>query len=113
MSTHQVGSRENKSESSTLEASEESRHCMSVSHVLAQPNIESWNFADLAPGGMVSGDIECSKAQKLVLPFATSNDKVDVISKKLREGCVIDKCGGCKVKANVMWEILEDAMNET
>jgi len=49
----------------------------------------------------------------MVLPFATSNDKVEAISKKLKDGCVIDqKCGGCKVKANVMWEILEDAMNE-
>lgn len=48
----------------------------------------------------------------MVMPFATSNDKVEAMSQRLREGCVIDqKCGGCKVKTNVMWEVLEDAMN--
>ena len=86
---------------------------MSVSHILSQPNNELQEPSDLASGGIISGDVECSRAQKMVLPFATSNDKVEAISKKLKDGCVIDqKCGGCKVKANVMWEILEDAMNE-
>jgi hypothetical protein len=61
---------------------------------------------------MVSGDVECSRAQNMVLPLATTNDKMDATSEKLKEGCVTDKCGGCRVKAKVMWEILEDAMNE-
>jgi hypothetical protein len=61
---------------------------------------------------VVNGNVECSLAQKMVLPFATTDDKVDAISKKLKEGCVIGKCGGCSVKANVMWEILNDAMND-
>lgn len=86
---------------------------MSVSHVLTKPNIESWNSIDAEPCGTATGDVECSSAYKMVMPFATSNDKVEVISQKLKEGCVIDKKrGGCKVKANVMWEILENAMNE-
>ena len=62
---------------------------------------------------MISGDVECSKAYNMVMPFATSNDKVEAISQKLKDGCVVDKkCGGCKVKANVMWEVLEIAMDE-
>jgi hypothetical protein len=61
---------------------------------------------------MESGDVECSRAQQMVLPFATNADKVEIISKKLKQGCVANKSGGCKVKAEVMWAILEDAMDE-
>lgn len=110
--THQVASLLNKSHSSTSEISNESRPCLSVPHILAQPNIESPEDADLAPGEVGSGDVECSRAQKMVLPFAITNNKVDAISEKLKEGCVSDKRGGCKVKAEVMWEILDDVMNE-
>ncbi|KIW94172.1 uncharacterized protein Z519_05488 [Cladophialophora bantiana CBS 173.52] len=112
-STLDVQGLRNKSPSSTLETFDSRRPCTSVPHILAQPSVESQGVTDLTPAGTANGDIECSMAQKLVLPFATTNDKVDAISMKLKEGCVIDQCGGCRVKAKVMWEILEDAMNET
>jgi len=83
-----------------------------VPHILIQSNRETDEFSELASGGTVNGNIECSLAQKMVLPFATTDDKVDEISDKLQEGCVIGRGGGCAVKASVMWEILEGAMNE-
>ena len=65
------------------------------------------------PGARACEDVECARAYNMVMPFATSNDKVEAISQKLKDGCVVDKkCGGCKVKANVMWEVLEIAMEE-
>ena len=85
---------------------------MSVPHILTQPNIESQGIDDLTPSGTMNGNVECLRAQKLVLPFATTDEKVHAISMKLKEGCVIGKSGGCSVKANVMWEILDDAMKE-
>jgi hypothetical protein len=95
---------------SAANMSEENPPCMTISHILSQPNIES---GKLEAGEITSDDVECSRAHQMVMPFATSNYKMETISLKLKEGCVIDKkCGGCKVKANVMWEILESAMNE-
>lgn len=83
---------------------------MTISHILSQPNIISEKPED---GESTNGDVECSKAYQMVMPFATSNLKMEALSQKLKEGCVVDKkCGGCKVKANVMWEILDNAMNE-
>ncbi|WEW55080.1 hypothetical protein PRK78_000508 [Emydomyces testavorans] len=112
ISSLELGSLHHESPSSASETPHGSRPCMSVPHILNQPNTESQGVSDLVPGGMVNGDIECSRAQRLILPFATTSDKVDAISTKLKEGCVSDGCGGCKVKANVMWEALDEAMKE-
>lgn len=89
------------------------RLCKPVPHILTQLSIESQDVSDLTPGGTVNGNVECSLAQTMVLPFATTDNKVDTISEKLQEGCVISKGGGCAVKASVMWEILEDVLNDS
>jgi hypothetical protein len=95
---------------SAASMSEENAPCMAISHILSQPSIES---GKPEAGEVTDGDVECSRARQMVMPFATSNDKMETISLKLKQGCVIDeKRGGCKVKSNVMWEILENAMNE-
>ncbi|KIW13671.1 hypothetical protein PV08_08862 [Exophiala spinifera] len=109
-STCHVSSPLNKSDPSRMNVSEQSPRCMTISHVLGLPNIQSENPAD---GEIASGDVECTRAYQMVMPFATSTDKVDTISMKLKQGCVRDKKnGGCKVKADVMWEILESAMDD-
>jgi hypothetical protein len=85
---------------------------MNVSHILAQPTVDSWD-GDPEPCGSVDDGVECSRAFKMVMPFATSSDRVDAISQKLKDGCVLNKGGGgCKVKASVMWEVLDNAMSE-
>lgn len=49
----------------------------------------------------------------MVMPFATSHEQAEAMAKRLKMGCVADKKGGgCKVKADVMWEVLENAMSK-
>lgn len=40
-----------------------------------------------------SGGVECSKAHKMLMQFATTEEKLDVISQALERGCV-GKAGG-------------------
>jgi hypothetical protein len=108
--TQQASSKLDRSALSEPSVFEEARPCMAVSHILCQPSFETW---ESEAGGRPNGDVECSRAYQMVMPFATSNDKMEAISLKLKEGCSIDKeRGGCKVKANVMWEVLDNAMNQ-
>jgi hypothetical protein len=54
------------------------------------------------------GGIECSTAYKTLMQYATSQDKMDRITAALDYGCTPDGAGGCKVKSNVMWKILDE-----
>jgi hypothetical protein len=92
---------------------EDDRPCMSVDHILLQAGNGKGPMNDSARLVPDSGEIECLRAQELVLPFATTEEKAEALSKKLKSGCVKNKNGGCKVKASVLWEALEDGLSET
>lgn len=86
---------------------------MSVSHFLGAPNLETWPNDAAQPTGGPGDDVECSRAYQMVMPFASSHEKAEAMARKMKAGCVADKkTGGCKVKAKVMWEVLENAMGE-
>jgi len=63
----------------------------------------SVNNADRSVDG-----VECSAAYKLLIQYATSEEKMDHIAKALEEGCTPTQEGGCKVKKKVVWEVLDD-----
>lgn len=42
--------------------------------------------------------IECSQAYKLVVQFATTEERLDTISQALESGCTKSSNGGCKVR---------------
>jgi hypothetical protein len=42
--------------------------------------------------------MECSKAYKMLIQFATTEEKLDIISQALESGCKKGPKGGCKVQ---------------
>jgi hypothetical protein len=42
--------------------------------------------------------MECSQAYKLLIQFATTEEKLDTISQALESGCTKGSKGGCKVR---------------
>jgi hypothetical protein len=42
--------------------------------------------------------VECSNAHAMLMQFATTKEKLKVISQALEQGCVGKKGGGCKVR---------------
>lgn len=42
--------------------------------------------------------MECSKAYKMLIQFATTEEKLDTISQALESGCTRGSKGGCKVR---------------
>lgn len=65
-----------------------------------------------APGGnpddVESGGIECSKAHSMLMQFATTEEKLDVISQALEQGCVKRAGGGCKLRNEAIWKVIDD-----
>lgn len=54
------------------------------------------------------GGVECSAAHAMLMRFATSEDKLDVVSQALEYGCVSKSGGGCKVRNEVIWKAIDD-----
>ena len=54
------------------------------------------------------GGVECSTAHAMLMRFATSEDKLDVVSQALEYGCVGKSGGGCKVRNEVIWKAMND-----
>jgi hypothetical protein len=52
--------------------------------------------------------VECSTAHAMLMQFATSEDKLDVVSKALEYGCVGKSDGGCKVRNEVIWKAMDE-----
>jgi len=50
--------------------------------------------------------VECARAYKMMMPFAT-NEKEDDIARTLEENCTPMKGGGCKVKSDVLFSMLD------
>lgn len=54
--------------------------------------------------------VECGAAYKMLMQYATSEEKMDEIAQALDEGCTLSKGGGCKVRKSVVWKVLEGAV---
>jgi len=54
------------------------------------------------------GGVECSKAHAMLMRFAISEEKLDVVSQALQYGCVGKAGGGCKVRNEVIWKAIDD-----
>ena len=54
------------------------------------------------------GGVECSVAHAMLMRFATSEDKLDVVSQALEYGCIGKSGGGCKVRNEVLWKAIDD-----
>ncbi len=53
------------------------------------------------------GDVECGKAYEMLMRYATSEESMDYVSRKLEAGCTSTGQGGCAVKKKVIWEALD------
>ena len=54
------------------------------------------------------GGVECRKAYEMLIPYATSEEKMDYIARALESGCTLNGKGGCAVKSDVIWQALDD-----
>ncbi|KAH6704202.1 hypothetical protein BKA61DRAFT_184338 [Leptodontidium sp. MPI-SDFR-AT-0119] len=70
---------------------------------VTQLNIVGGNAGDQEIGG-----VECSKAHSMLMQFATTEEKLDVISQALEQGCVKNAGGGCKVRNEALWKAIDD-----
>lgn len=71
-----------------------------VSQILAASDIER---ADSTEGGL-----PCQSAYKLLMRYATSEEKMKALARSLEEGCVPNSGGGCKVKNETVSQALLD-----
>ncbi|EPE26799.1 hypothetical protein GLAREA_02713 [Glarea lozoyensis ATCC 20868] len=55
-----------------------------------------------------SGGVECSRAHAMLMQFATTEEKLDVVSEALEQGCVGKKGGGCKVLNEALWKAMDE-----
>jgi hypothetical protein len=58
-----------------------------------------------------NGGVECSKAHAMLMQFATTEEKLEVISQALERGCVGKKGGGCKVRNEAMWKAMDEIID--
>lgn len=72
-----------------------------VSTILAAT--ESEQTADSAEGGL-----PCESAYKLLMRYATSEEKMEALARSLEGGCVPNSDGGCKVKNETLSQTLLD-----
>jgi hypothetical protein len=70
---------------------------------VTQPIASGENINDQENGG-----VECSKAHAMLMQFATTEEKLEVISQALERGCVGKKGGGCKVRSEALWQAVDD-----
>jgi hypothetical protein len=56
----------------------------------------------------IKDGVECSKAYKMLIHYATSEEKMDDIAKALETGCTPMKGGGCKVKSSTILRTLDN-----
>lgn len=53
--------------------------------------------------------VECSKAYRMLMQFATTESKLNTISHALESGCIANEGsrGGCRVRNKAMWEAID------
>lgn len=74
---------------------------LDVSMILA--GAETEQKIDSAEGGL-----SCESAYKLLMRYATSDERIETLARSLEEGCVPDSGGGCKVKSETVSQALLD-----
>ena len=52
--------------------------------------------------------VECNTAYKMLMQYATTEEKMDKIAVALEKGCVPSATGGCKVKKSEVWAFLDE-----
>lgn len=67
---------------------------------------------DKPPEPNEPGGVQCSKAYKMLVQFATIDEKLETISHALENGYVKNSSGGCKVRNEVLWKALEDVQQD-
>lgn len=55
-----------------------------------------------------SDGVECSTAYKMLIQYATSDERMDKIAAALESGCTPSAAGRCKVKNSVVWRVLDE-----
>jgi hypothetical protein len=75
---------------------------------LTQISISSGESTD-ANGEDKPGDgVECSKAYRMLIQYATTEEKLETVALALEEGCVKSPGGGCKVPNDAMYKALDE-----
>ena len=60
-------------------------------------------------GDSAEGGLSCESAYKLLMRYATSDEKIEALARSLEEGCVPNSGGGCKVKNETLAQALLDS----
>lgn len=59
------------------------------------------------PEDCSSDGVECFTAYKMLMHYATSEEKMESIATALESGCTPSATGGCKVRNSVVWKVLD------
>jgi hypothetical protein len=51
--------------------------------------------------------VECSKAYKMLISYANTDERLDAVARVLEEECVGNKDGGCWVKNTTVYHALD------
>jgi hypothetical protein len=86
--------------------------CKLVTHLTANPGADMTQLQVTESeheGNGENGGVQCAKAYKLLIRYATTEEKLDYISQALEDGCVPNEGpeGGCKVKNSAIWAALD------
>jgi hypothetical protein len=54
------------------------------------------------------GGLSCESAYRLLMRYATSDEKIEALAQSLEKGCVPNSGGGCKVKNETVSQALLD-----
>ena len=105
--------------SSSLESVSNTKHtatapCKLRTHLAVNPRADITQIIttsdDAEPGpDIVNDGVPCSRAYRMLMHYATTEQKLDAITDVLEEGCVPDAGpgGGCKVKSTTIWKALD------
>jgi hypothetical protein len=91
----------------------EVRPCQLLSLLAENPNADITQVpvhpssVDPLQGTAHHEDVVCGKAYEMLVRYATSEEKMDYISRTLEAGCTSTGQGGCAVKKKVIWEALD------
>lgn len=88
------------------------RPCKLISHLAQNPSADITQMpvnADTEATCASRDGVECSAAYRMLMQYATSEEKLDTISRALEEGCTANKGsgGGCRVRNDVIWRALD------
>ncbi len=87
--------------------------CKVLTHLAENPSADITQMPVKTDSKAIScnGDgVECSSAYRMLMQYATSEEKLDTISRALEGGCTANKGpgGGCRVQNKVIWKALDD-----